>query len=219
MCIFLAHSLTNSLQVFFIGTFTCDSWTCMFGDTEVPVQIIQEGVICCQAPPCLLPGKVTVSITSNNQEPHTEIKEFEYRDKPSSYKHNSSETESHKSLEELLLLVRLVQMLQFDQKGESTETEDSWSQLIEALLDGSLASSNAMEWILEQLLKDKLHQWLSSRLKNNSALSKREQGMIHMVSGLGFCWALSPILNSGVSINFRDINGWTALHWAARFGR
>ncbi|XP_024990838.1 calmodulin-binding transcription activator 4 isoform X4 [Cynara cardunculus var. scolymus] len=51
------------------------------------------------------------------------------------------------------------------------------------------------------------------------ALSKREQGIIHMVSGLGFGWALTPILNSGVGVNFRDINGWTALHWAARFGR
>jgi len=40
-----------------------------------------------------------------------------------------------------------------------------------------------------------------------------------MIAGLGFEWALSPILNSGVNINFRDINGWTALHWAARFGR
>ncbi|GMP82308.1 hypothetical protein CsSME_00036678 [Camellia sinensis var. sinensis] len=40
-----------------------------------------------------------------------------------------------------------------------------------------------------------------------------------MVAGLGFEWALNPILNSGVGVNFRDINGWTALHWAARFGR
>ncbi|GKD52871.1 calmodulin-binding transcription activator 4-like protein isoform X2 [Tanacetum coccineum] len=40
-----------------------------------------------------------------------------------------------------------------------------------------------------------------------------------MVSGLGFVWALAPILKSGVGINFRDTNGWTALHWASRFGR
>ncbi|KAF2292927.1 hypothetical protein GH714_029909 [Hevea brasiliensis] len=40
-----------------------------------------------------------------------------------------------------------------------------------------------------------------------------------MVAGLGYEWALSPILSQGVNVNFRDINGWTALHWAARFGR
>ncbi|PHU19769.1 Calmodulin-binding transcription activator 4 [Capsicum chinense] len=40
-----------------------------------------------------------------------------------------------------------------------------------------------------------------------------------MIAGLGFEWALHPILNAGVSANFRDISDWTALHWAARFGR
>ncbi|KAL6545403.1 hypothetical protein OROGR_009277 [Orobanche gracilis] len=37
-----------------------------------------------------------------------------------------------------------------------------------------------------------------------------------MVAGFGFEWALQLILNSGVSINFRDINGWTdCTIWAA----
>ncbi|KAI3728407.1 hypothetical protein L6452_17042 [Arctium lappa] len=229
---------TESTKVLIIGTFTCDptkcDWTCMFGEIGVPVEIIQEGVICCQAPPCL-PGKVAVYITSGNQEDCSEISEFEYRDKPNSYGHtNSVEKESRRSLEELLLLVRLVQMLLSDQvaqKRESTRAdllassmagEDSWAQVIEALLDGSLASSSATDWVLEELLKDKLQEWLSSRLQDNNAppaLSRREQGIIHMISGLGFWWALKPILNSGVGVNFRDINGWTALHWAARFGR
>ncbi|KAJ9549602.1 hypothetical protein OSB04_022145 [Centaurea solstitialis] len=226
---------TESTKVLIIGTFTCDptkcDWTCMFGEIGVPIEIIQEGVISCQAPPCL-PGKVAVYITSGNQEDCSEISKFEYRDKPNSYEHsNSTEKESCRSLEELLLLVRLVQMLLSDQVTPSTRTdilassmagEDSWALVIEALLDGSLASSNAIDWVLEELLKDKLQQWLSSRLQDENAhldLSRREQGIIHMISGLGFCWALKPILDSGVSINFRDINGWTALHWAARFGR
>lgn len=50
-------------------------------------------------------------------------------------------------------------------------------------------------------------------------MSKKEQGVIHTVAGLGFEWALNPILSHGVGINFRDINGWTVLHWAAHFGR
>lgn len=198
----------------------------MFGDTEVPAKIIQEGVICCQAPPSL-PGKVSVFISSGNRESCSEIREFEYLDKPNNNEHNNSTAkESCRSLEELLLLVRLVQMLLSDQITQKQENiridEDSWGQAIEALFDGSLTSSSATEWVLEQLLKDKLHLWLSSRKQDSNgfpALSKREQGIIHMISGLGFWWALIPILNSGVSVNFRDINGWTALHWAARFGR
>ncbi|KAI7737618.1 hypothetical protein M8C21_017052, partial [Ambrosia artemisiifolia] len=214
-------------KVLIIGTFTCDlsnrQWYCMFGETEVPAEIIQEGVLCCYAP-THLPAKVTLCLTSGNRESCSEIMEFEYRDKPNNYINNNPNEKKSRNSEELLLLVRFAQMLLSGQKeGKSTAgEEDSWSQVIEALLDGSLASSAASDWLLEELLKDKLQQWLSSRLQNKNgvtALSRKEQGMIHMVSGLGFGWALNPILKSGVGVNFRDINGWTALHWAARFGR
>ncbi|KAL8224516.1 hypothetical protein R6Q57_019991 [Mikania cordata] len=212
-------------KVLIIGTFTRDlsnrQWYCMFGENEVPAEIIQEGVLCCYAP-THLPGKVTLCITSGNQESCSEIREFEYCDKPNNYMNNTGK--KSKSSEELLLLVRFMQVLLSGQEeGKITAgEEDSWSQAIEALLDGSLDSSDAIDWLLEEILKDKLQQWLSSSLQNKNgvtSLSKREQGIIHMVSGLGFGWALNPILKSGVGVNFRDINGWTALHWAARFGR
>ena len=230
------------MQVIIAGSFLCHpsecAWTCMFGDIEVPVQIIQEGVICCQAPPHP-PGKVTLCITSGNRESCSEVREFEYHAKTSSCTHcNLSQTEATKSPEELLLLARFVQMLLFDplmhrrdgiESGidlliKSKADEDSWDRIIEALLFGSGTSSSTVDWLLQELLKDKLHQWLSSRSREGCesfgcSLSKKEQGMIHMIAGLGFEWALNPILNTGVSINFRDINGWTALHWAARFGR
>lgn len=210
----------------------------MFGDLEAPVQIIQEGVICCEAPPHR-PGKVTLCITSGNRESCSEVREFEYQIKASACAHcNSPDTEAAKSPEELLLLVRFVQMLlseSLTQKGDAVESEiqllrrskadeDLWGHVIEALLVGSGTSSSMIDWILQELLKDKLCQWLSSISQGGPdqtgcSLSKKEQGIIHMVAGLGFEWALNPILNYGVNINFRDINGWTALHWAARFGR
>ncbi|OIT30112.1 PREDICTED: calmodulin-binding transcription activator 4-like [Nicotiana attenuata] len=234
---------SEATKVVIIGSFLCNPsecmWTCMFGDTEVPIQIIQEGVICCQAPPHL-PGKVTLCVTSGNRESCSEVKEFEYRVKPDDCaRNNRSDVEgAYKSTEELLVLVRFVQMLLLDlsvQKEDSSElsndflekskaNEDSWSQVIESLLFGTSTSTITIDWLLQELLKDKFQQWLSYKLqrKDNQmgcSLSKKEQGIIHMVSGLGFEWALHPILNAGVSVNFRDINGWTALHWAARFGR
>ncbi|KAI3467723.1 hypothetical protein Pfo_024386 [Paulownia fortunei] len=216
-------------KIVIIGSFLCDSsecpWACMFGDTEVPVQIVQEGVIRCHAPPHLR-GKVTLCITSGNRESCSEVREFEYRAKPSVFvQGNPPETEASKSSEELLLLVRFVQMLLSDllPKGDIAESRDSWSQIIDALLVGTSTSSSTLDWLLQELLRDKLEAWLSSKFQKNNhrgwSLSKKEQGIIHMVAGLGFEWALQPILNSGVSVNFRDINGWTALHWAARFGR
>ncbi|KAK6116605.1 hypothetical protein DH2020_049711 [Rehmannia glutinosa] len=228
------------LQIIIIGSFLSDpsecAWACMIGDTEVPVQIIQDGVLRCHAPPHLQ-GKVNICITSGNRESCSEVREFEYRAKPNVCTHSSlPETEANKSSEELLLLVRFVQMLlsdmlpkddvsesRIDLFGKSRMAEDSWSQIIDALLVGTSTSSSTLDWLLQELLKDKLEVWLSSKLQNNNhkgcSLSKKEQGIIHMVAGLGFEWALQPILSSGVSINFRDINGWTALHWAARFGR
>ncbi|KAJ6713728.1 CALMODULIN-BINDING TRANSCRIPTION ACTIVATOR CAMTA [Salix viminalis] len=233
---------TEATKVIIVGSFLCDpsesSWMCMFGDTEVPLQIIQGGVIRCDSPP-QQPGKVTLCITSGNRESCSEIRDFEYRAKNSSFAHcNLCQTEDTKSPEELLLLVRFVQMLLSDfslQGGDRVEMgihllrklkadDDTWGYIIEALLVGSGTSSMTVDWLLQQLLNDKLQQWLSSKSQEGHdqpgcSFSKKEQGIIHMVAGLGFEWALSPILSHGVSINFRDINGWTALHWAARFGR
>ncbi|KAJ4710813.1 Calmodulin-binding transcription activator like [Melia azedarach] len=231
----------EATKVIIVGSFLSEpsesGWSCMFGDTEVPLQIIQEGVIRCEAPPHL-PGKVTLCITSGNRESCSEVKEFDYRLKTSSYTHdNLSPKAATKSHDELLLLVRFGQMLLADSsllKGEEVESEyllrrmkaddDLWGQVIDALLVGSGTSSDTIDWLLQELLKDKLQQWLSCKSMGESeqpgcSLSKKEQGIIHMVAGLGFEWALNPILSQGVNINFRDINGWTALHWAARFGR
>ncbi|CAI9278171.1 unnamed protein product [Lactuca saligna] len=229
---------TETTKVLIVGSFTCDpsvedsEWICcMFGDTEVPVEIIQEGVICCRAPPHL-PGKVTICITSGNREACSEVREFEYRPKDKDKPSSLTENESTRTHQELLLLVKFVRLLLVsDTKNTITDLpegsiaageEDSWGQVIDALSDGSLASSKTTDWLLEQLLKDKFQRWISNRCMDENALptlSKKEQELIHMVSGLGFVWALTPILKAGVGINFRDVSGWTALHWAARFGR
>ncbi|XP_039012454.1 calmodulin-binding transcription activator 4-like isoform X2 [Hibiscus syriacus] len=226
-------------KVIIVGSFLCDpaesAWACMFGETEVPIEIIHEGVICCKAPPHL-PGKVTLCITTANRESCSEIREFEYRDGTCSCTRcNVSQTEAAKSVEELLLLVRFVEMLLSDSTLHNIDSgkhfpeklnadDESWSHIIESLLIGIGTASGTVDWLLQELLKDKLQQWLYSRSKelgdkSGITMSKKEQGIIHMAAGLGFEWALNPILSHGVSVNFRDINGWTALHWAARFGR
>ncbi|KAF5201932.1 Calmodulin-binding transcription activator [Thalictrum thalictroides] len=222
---------TENTKVIITGYFLCDpstcAWACMFGNIEVPVQIIQEGVLRCHAPPNI-PGKVNLCITSGNRVSCSEVREFEYFVKPSNCSY-SSEEEPTKSTEELLLLVRFAHMLLSDSLVQKNKVElgickeDPWELVIEDLLVGTATPSGTMDWILQELLKDKLQQWLSSKYQEGNtsscSLSRKEQGIIHMAAGLGFEWALIPILNSGVSINFRDINGWTALHWAARFGR
>lgn len=228
------------MQIVIVGSFLCDPsetvWSCMFGDIEVPVEIIQQGVIRCEAPPHL-PGKVMLCITSSNRQSCSEVREFEYRVK-SNLCSLCKQTEAARHTEELLLLVRFVQMLLCDSAmwkedgvtcgihvpGNLKAEDDSWSHIIEELLVGHENSSETTNWLLQELLKDKLPQWIAFRssqehVQGGCSLSKKEQGIIHMIAGLGFEWALNSILGCGVNVNFRDINGWTALHWAARFGR
>ncbi|GAA0158778.1 DNA-binding transcription factor [Lithospermum erythrorhizon] len=231
---------TETTKVIIVGSFLCDPsetvWACMLGDIEVPVQIVRDGVIRFQVPPHL-PGKVTLCITSSNRESCSEVREFEFRVKPADGAPNSL-PKTDKSPEELLLVVRLVHTLLTStkmEKGDNVDPrisflskaragEDSWEHVIEALLFGSLTAATTTDFLLLELLKDKLQQWLYSRSPElnpqlGCSLSRKEQGIIHLIAGLGFEWALHPILNCGVTVDFRDINGWTALHWAARFGR
>ena len=77
--------------------------------------------------------------------------------------------------------------------------------------------------LLVKLLKDRLYLWLRQKVaeggKGPSMLDEGGQGVLHLAAALGYDWALSPTIAAGVSVNFRDLNGWTALHWAASFGR
>ncbi|XP_006652212.1 calmodulin-binding transcription activator 4 isoform X1 [Oryza brachyantha] len=229
-------------KVIITGDFLFDPssscWAVMFGDSEVPVEIVQPGVLRCHTP-LHSSGKLTICVTSGNREICSEVKDFEFRTKSTS---SSSldippSSRSLKSIEELLLLAKFVRMLLCEngshvnsnsdpQSGQCPKlkmNDEHWQRLIDELKGGCENPLNVTDWIMEQLLKSKLQQWLSVRLQGYDgtacSLSKHEQGIIHLISALGYEWALSSVLSAGVGVNFRDTNGWTALHWAACFGR
>ncbi|KAF3785364.1 Calmodulin-binding transcription activator 4 [Nymphaea thermarum] len=234
---------TEGSKVIIIGDFLCDPseyrWCCMFGDIEIPVELVQKGVLRCQAPPHVT-GKVPFCITSGNRESCSEIREFEYRFKPHAYPavyYGSPEHETLSSRDELLLLVKFTQMVLHgnayastdgvESKGTSSDNfkvgDNQWERIIDSILDGSENSSDIKDWLLQELLKVRLEQWLLEKCQHDGttdcSLTKHEQGVVHMIAALGYEWALNKVLRCGVVINFRDHNGWTALHWAAKFGR
>lgn len=234
-------------QVLIVGDFLCNSssssWACMFGDIEVPAEIVRNGVLRCYAPQHSA-GMVPLCITAKNREACSEIKEFEFRIKEESFPPSGiSQSNVLRQTDELILVIRLAEILLFgtdsfplrkenclESGGEFSKCpimgNSSWNDIVEAILGGIRSPQQTMEWVLDELLKDKLHHWLLSKSQQSNggdpagcSLSKQEQGVIHLIAALGYDWGLLPILKAGVGVNFRDMNGWTALHWAARYGR
>ncbi|GJM92030.1 hypothetical protein PR202_ga08457 [Eleusine coracana subsp. coracana] len=222
------------------------SCSMMFGDVEVPVETVKKGVIRCHTP-CLDVGKVKMYMIGVNGKPCSEEREFEFLEKPtmsvvdgngkSCYEERDFvfHQKPTKSSDELLLLLNYVQLL-FDGHGCELFSKfnlqlpnlDSVFQVNQMDIGKEaiepLDHESSVNRVMELLLNDKFKQWLSSKVEQSSSdgghlLPKQYHSTIHKIAALGYEWALKPLLSSGVPINYRDANGWTALHWAARFGR
>ncbi|KAG5573986.1 hypothetical protein H5410_063752 [Solanum commersonii] len=65
-------------------------------------------------------------------------------------------------------------------------------------------------------------EWLLERVIEGCKISEHDeegQGVIHLCAILGYTWAVYLFSWSGLSLDYRDKYGWTALHWAAYYGR
>ncbi|KAL5228176.1 hypothetical protein ABZP36_016441 [Zizania latifolia] len=240
---------SESTKVIIAGEFLCDashgSWAILFGDVKVPVEIVQQGVIRCHTP-CLDAGKVRMYMIDGNEKACSEAREFEFHNKPTKsmvYENRkpcieAREFEFHQrpneSNDELLLLLNYVQLLfdghvseQFLKFGLplpnlECKLQASPSKIMKGIYEQP-NHDTVINCVMQVLLNNKFEEWLSSRYEQNSEgnhfLPRQYHGVIHTIAALGYNWALKRLLSSGVLVNYRDANGWTALHWAARFGR
>jgi hypothetical protein len=239
----------NVMQVIIVGDFLCNpphsSWEVLFGDVKVPVEIIQQGVIRCHTP-CFNAGKVRMCLIDGNGKSCSEAREFEFLEKPTKGMidgnrnpcNEARDSTIHQiptqSSDELSLLLHYVRTL-FDGHAcglfsnfslplpnLGCEFKTNQMDIIKKTYE-QLDPENTVNSVMEALLNDKFKQWLSSKCEQNidgdHLLPKQYHSIIHMIAALGYVLALKPLLNSGVPINYRDANGWTALHWAAKFGR
>lgn len=196
-------------------------WGCMFGEVEVPAEVVLDNVIRCQAP-LLNPGRVPFYVTCSNRLACSEVREFEYREKP--------RRTAAKCLpeDELRIQIRLGKLLSLgpERKLLNCSVSDcDKCKLISTICaikidSGQLSPCNML---IQNLLADRLSQWLVSKIheqgKGPYLLDDEGQGVIHLAASLGYHWAMGSIIAAGVSPNFRDAHGRTGLHWASCFGR
>lgn len=213
-------------------------WSCMFGEVEVPAEVLADGVLRCHAPPHK-PGVLPFYVTCSNRLACSEVREFEYR--LGAYQEigaaNVSATEMHllERIESLMSLGPVSSCHSSDSMEAAKEKqstvnriicmmEEENQQMIERASDYDTSQCGVKEDLfLERKLKQNFYAWLVRQVtddgRGRTAIDDEGQGVLHLAAALGYDWALKPILASGVSVDFRDMNGWTALHWAAFYGR
>ncbi|KAL5982189.1 hypothetical protein ACLOJK_016259 [Asimina triloba] len=231
----LSPSLSQD-QLFSIIDFS-PSWTYTGLETKVPAEVLADGVLRCHAP-LHAAGRVPFYVTRSNRLACSEVREFEYRVSPTQ---GTEIVDAPDGTSEILLRVRLGKLLSLESVDqlESSATEkphirskinslleendDEWFQMVMLSTDAQFSSDMIQEQLLQKVLKDKLRAWLLYKVaeggKGPNVLDEEGQGVLHLAAALGYDWAIAPTLAAGVKIDFRDVHGWTALHWAAYCGR
>ncbi|KAK4254255.1 hypothetical protein QN277_009659 [Acacia crassicarpa] len=236
----------SETEVLIIGTFLKNqpqvancNWSCMFGEVEVPAEILANGVLCCLAPPHKA-GRLPFYVTCSNRLACSEVREFDYRE---GFAKDVEVEDIYCSSFEMLFYLRLEALLSsksvcpsndksLDDDTEkrsliyklvSLREEDECLNKEETKLDVDMSQQKVKEQQFQRQVKEKLYSWLLHKVaedgKGPNVLDEEGQGVLHLTAALGYDWTIAPIIISGVNINFRDINGWTALHWAAFCGR
>ncbi|KAK1423737.1 hypothetical protein QVD17_19045 [Tagetes erecta] len=232
----------SEIKVFITGRFLrsqqelqhCE-WACMFGELEVPAVVVADGVLCCHTPDHK-PGRVDFYVTCSNRLACSEVREFEFQTNENS----NNQGIDGESSSEMTLRMRFEKLLSIESQNSVSSVNESelmrplgsliqegnseWDQMLEfTTSEEEFSSEKARSQVFEKLLKNKLPEWLAQKVaeggKGASVLDEGGQGVLHFAGALGYDWAIPPTVEAGVSINFRDVNGWTSLHWAAFCGR
>ncbi|RVW39917.1 Calmodulin-binding transcription activator 5 [Vitis vinifera] len=210
------------------------------GDVCVPAEIIQLGVFRCLVPPHA-PGLVNFYLSFDGHKPISQVVTFEYR-APLLYNQTvSSEVETN--WEEFQFQMRLSHLLFSTSKGlnimsskispnalreaknfvkKTSFIARNWANLTKTIGDNRILVSQAKDLLFEFALLNKLQEWLVERIVEGGKTSERDgqgQGVIHLCAMLGYTRAVYLYSLSGLSLDYRDKFGWTALHWAAYYGR
>ncbi|XP_012853297.1 PREDICTED: calmodulin-binding transcription activator 3 [Erythranthe guttata] len=217
-------------------------WACMFGELEVPAEIVGDGVLRCHTPSHDA-GRIPFYITCSNRLACSEVREFDFRTR-SVQDVDLMDGGGTITSDETHLYTRFGKLLSLESgtpknssvHSNAAETshlcskislllkdDTEWEQMLNFSKQDECSADKIKDQLLQKLLKEKLHVWLLEKIaeggKGPNVLDDGGQGVLHFAAALGYDWAIPPTIAAGVSVNFRDANGWTALHWAAYYGR
>ncbi|KAF9592215.1 hypothetical protein IFM89_012791 [Coptis chinensis] len=173
----------------------------MFLEVKVPVEILTDNVLRCHAP-LHASGRVPFYVICSNRLACTEVREFEFYEKLSAK--SSLAVVISEPDDEMRIQIRFAKMLCL---GMNWKRLDCFVEECDNChLKDELFSAQ----------KEDEKEW---ERKNPHILNDEGQGVIHLAVALGNEWAMGRIIAAGVSPNFKDAQGRTALHWPAYYGR
>ncbi|KAL0457473.1 UNVERIFIED_CONTAM: Calmodulin-binding transcription activator 5 [Sesamum latifolium] len=209
------------------------------GDSLLPVEVVQAGVFRCSIPP-QAPKVGNLYMTFDGDKPISQVLTFEIR---APVQPGTVSFENKTDWEEFQLQMRLAHLLFSSSKGlsiystklsptalkeaktfaqKTSHISDGWLHMAKMIEDTKMSFPQAKDKLFELTLQNRLQEWLLEKVVAGCKISERDEqglGVIHLCSILGYTWAVYPYSWSGLSLDFRDKFGWTALHWAAYYGR
>jgi hypothetical protein len=105
---------------------------------------------------------------------------------------------------------------------KTSNISNSWAYLIKSIEDSRISVAQAKDGLFELSLKNTIKEWLLERVLEGCKTTEYDAqglGVIHLCAIIGYTWAVYLFSWSGLSLDFRDKHGWTAMHWAAYYGR
>ncbi|XP_057517855.1 calmodulin-binding transcription activator 6-like isoform X2 [Amaranthus tricolor] len=211
---------------------------CVFGDTLYPAEMIQAGVFRCFVSQHSR-GSVNFFLSFDGRTPISQVLNFEFRDPAST---NVTRRENS-DWDMFQIQIRLAHLLYSTSKSldilsnkispsalkegkkfalKHSNISDNWAYFSKLIENRKISFERAKDSLFELSMKSRLKEWLLERVVDGSKILERDsegQGVLHLCAILGYTWAVNQFSCCSLSLDFRDKFGWTALHWAAYYGR
>ncbi|XP_027164944.1 calmodulin-binding transcription activator 5 [Coffea eugenioides] len=212
---------------------------CICGNACTRAEPVQSGVFRCVVSP-QAPAFVNLFLSFDGHTPISQVVMFEFR---GPIVDNPAISEERSSWEEFEVQMRLAHLLFSTSRSfnilstkvtptalkeaknfarKTSHIKNHWEFLTKSIKAKEISFPDAKNCLFELTLQNRLLEWLLERVAEGCQISERDEqglGVIHLCAILGYTWAVYPFSWSGLSIDYRDKFGWTALHWAAYYGR